>query len=150
MNYTKLVSDIRYEFSLINKPNKKDISPYYDKEARELVDAIYSHDNLSVPDKIVERYSSYLPFFSHQGLRYYLPAFLTHSIIHTNSDCCESVMFELFLKFDKKDRYWVERMSVYTQKEKMLIVKFIKYIQTRDEEGFFTNNEYKEVLERWG
>jgi len=99
-----------------------------------------------VSNSVLKRNCSSLPFFTPKALRYYLPAFMVYYLRQDDLDCVESLVYELLP--DSIDEYNSDRIDIFSENEKKIVVDFIERIKKDDTENYF-DEEYDRVFGIW-
>jgi hypothetical protein len=95
------------------------------------------------PSELEARFDS-LPMLSPNAFKYYLPAYLTHSLENLSPDClvCQFTIYAIAPDDDAKEAefvdWWRERLSLFTAEQFEVLTRFLEHARQHEAFDEFT------------
>lgn len=146
--YDDFIEKLYDTFSEARRPTKEEMTIYKDFECAEIMEKFSPHKNCDLPDKTIDEYNQGLLWLRPIALRHYLPRYLEYSLINPDTQVAE---FTLYTLSTHDSEFYEERFIMFTDKEKDILVEYLKLYRTTLE-GFDIELFEKDIqrgLEIW-
>lgn len=139
---------IALAFASVPKPPLDRIAPHQCEECHEIRNDLGQLDVNQVSVQTLENHYGALPLLTPEALRYFLSAYLFHTIENPESKVFHSVVMHLApANHQLTEPYWQERLNVFSKEEREAVLAFLHWALTADEGNY--SDEIKQGVSVW-